>query len=266
MIAWPEKHNVIGVNVSAATYDTALEAVEKAARARISACVTHLAVHGLVEGSQDPDFAEQLAHFNIVAPDGQPVRMALNWLYNAGLPDRCYGPEFTLRVCKAAAEKGIGVYLYGSRPEVVDNMAASLTTRFPGLKIAGAEPSVFRPLTEEEDEALVSRINGSGAGVVFIGLGCPLQEKFAFAHLGRIMAVQICVGAAFDFHAGNKKMAPAWMQRLSLEWLYRLIQEPRRLWKRYLVTNTIFCAKLILQFVGIRKYVRADSFQNNKEN
>ncbi len=247
----PSRYPVIGVSVSAVTYDSALEMVTAAAQARASACVTHLAVHGLVVGSQDAGFRSMLERFDIVAPDGQPVRYALNILHQQQLPDRCYGPEFMLRVCKRMAELGIGVYLYGSHRHVVEALRDNLQARYPGIRIAGCEPSLFRPLTDEEDEALTHRINAVGAGVVFIGLGCPLQERFAFEHKGKINAVQICVGAAFDFHAANKKMAPPWMQKLSLEWLFRLMQEPRRLWRRYLHTNSVFLLKLLSQYISM---------------
>ncbi|MBP8131683.1 MAG: WecB/TagA/CpsF family glycosyltransferase [Candidatus Hydrogenedentes bacterium] len=253
-IAWPPRHNVIGVRVSATTYDGMLEPVLAAARSGVCACVSHLAVHGVVEGSSDPEFRAMLDAFDVVAPDGHPVRHALNLLYHAGLPDRCYGPEFTLRVCGQAAREGIGVYLYGSHQHVVEAMRDNLVARFPQLRIAGCEPSLFRPLTPEEDAALVERVKASGAGVMFIGLGCPLQEKFAHVHRGRIPAVMVCVGAAFDFHAGTKAMAPAWMQRHSLEWLFRLLQEPRRLWRRYLVYNSVFVWRFGLQYCGLRKY------------
>jgi exopolysaccharide biosynthesis WecB/TagA/CpsF family protein len=113
----------------------------------------------------------------------------------------------------------------------------------------GCEASVFRPLTRQEDEELVDRISHSEAGLVFLGLGCPLQEIFAHDHRQLIRAVQICVGAAFDFHGGHKKMAPAWLQENGLEWLYRLSQEPRRLWRRYLVTNSIFLIKIFSQLI-----------------
>ena len=253
-IAWPAKHNVIGVQVSAATYDSALAAVMPAAKAHRSTAVTHLAVHGVVEASKDPDFRKQIAGFDIVAPDGHPVRIALNKLYKANLPDRCYGPDFTLKVCEACAAEGVSIYLYGSRQEVVETMRDNLTARFPGLQVVGCEPSIFRPLTSEEDSELVARINASGAGFVFVGLGCPLQEKFTYTHKGSINAVMIAVGAAFDFHAGKKKQAPKWMQDNSLEWLYRLLQEPGRLWRRYLFTNSAFVWRFTLQYLGLRKF------------
>ncbi|KKL67334.1 hypothetical protein LCGC14_2136020 [marine sediment metagenome] len=251
---WPCKNLVFGVGISATTYDELLESVIEAVKRKRPACISHLAVHGLVTSSQERELRQILNEFDVVAPDGMPVRLALNMLYGAQLPDRVYGPEFTLRVCERAAADGIGVFLYGSYPQVVDDLRANLLKRYPRLRIVGSEPSIFRPLTEAEDKDLVTRINESGAGVVFLGLGCPLQERFAYEHRAKIKAVQICVGAAFDFHSRNKKMAPAWIQRNSLEWLYRLVQEPRRLCGRYLVTNTIFLSKLILQLSGLKKH------------
>lgn len=253
-IIWPRKFAILGINVSATSYEQALATVIQAARQRWPACVTHLAVHGLVEANKDEGLRSALNSFDIVAPDGQPVRLALNLLGNAKLADRCYGPEFMIRVCQHASIEGVGVYLYGSHSSVVEALRHNLANRFPGLRIAGREPSAFRPLTQKEDNELTERINESGAEIVFVGLGCPLQEKFAYDHKDKIKAVQICVGAAFDFHSGNKKMAPAWMQRLSLEWFFRLSQEPRRLWRRYLLTNTIFLSKIFLQLCGFKKY------------
>ncbi|MFP4501129.1 MAG: WecB/TagA/CpsF family glycosyltransferase [Candidatus Hydrogenedentota bacterium] len=253
-IAWPERYNLLGVQVSAATYESALAAVIPAAKAHRSTAQTHLAVHGLVEGSRDPALRRLLDNFDIVAPDGHPVRIGLNKLYNTGLEDRCYGPEFTLLCCAACAKEGIPVYFYGSRLEVVEKMRDNLVAKFPGLDVAGCEPSIFRPLTEAEDAELVQRINDSGAGVVFVGLGCPLQEWFTGEHKGRINAVMIAAGAAFDFHAGMKKQAPQWMRKHSLEWLYRLWSEPGRLWKRYLMTNVIFLWRFMLQRLGLRTY------------
>lgn len=253
---WPGKRNVLGVRVSVTTYQELLECVFQCARVRRPACVTHLAVHGIVTASRNRELWDILNEFEIVAPDGMPVKAALNVLYKTQLPDRVYGPEFTLRVCERAAADGIGVYLYGSYPNVVEALREKMLDRYPKLRVVGYEPSTFRPLTEAEDKDLVMRINKSGAGVIFLGLGCPLQERFAHEHKDKIKAVQICVGAAFDFHSGNKKMAPAWMQRHSLEWLFRILQEPQRLWRRYFVTNTIFLSKFLLQFAGLRKYSR----------
>jgi exopolysaccharide biosynthesis WecB/TagA/CpsF family protein len=253
-VNWPARHDVFGVQVSATTYDQAEAVIIEAARQRRGAVVTHMPVHGLITAATDAKYRECVNRFDIIAPDGQPVRWALNKFHDAGLDDRCYGPELMIRLCRRAAEQHIGVYLYGSTPEVIEKLSRRLLELCPGLKIAGSESPPFRPLSDAERQEVVGRINDSGAGLVFIGLGCPRQDYFAGQTKNEIHAVQLCVGAAFDFHAGNKKMAPAWMQRMSLEWLFRLTHEPGRLWKRYLVTNSIFlmlCAKRLI--AGDRK-------------
>lgn len=250
---WPRKHEVLGIGISATTYDESIAAILAAAQARRSAVVSLHAVHAVVTASRDPALRAKVNQFDLVAPDGQPVRWALNWLYAAGLPERVYGPELMLRLCAAAAGAGVPVYLYGGADDVTPRLVETLLAREPSLRIAGFEAPPFRPLTAEEDAAVVERIERSGAGLVFIGLGCPKQDHFAFDHRERIRAVQVCVGAAFDFHAGVKKMAPAWMQERGLEWLFRLGQEPQRLAGRYLTTNTLFLAKLGVQAITGRR-------------
>src|SRR5439155_7887040 len=152
-----------------------------------------------------------------------------------------------------AAEVGIPIYLYGGTPLVAEKLRANLLGLFPALQIAGWEAPPFRTLRQEEDRDVVERIRQSGAGLVFIGLGCPKQDLFAYDHRQSLNAIQVCVGAAFDFHAGVKKMAPPWMQRRGLEWLYRVCQEPGRLWRRYLITNSIFLMKLALALARRRR-------------
>jgi exopolysaccharide biosynthesis WecB/TagA/CpsF family protein len=214
--------------------------VLNAAQAGQSGLVDFMPAHLLTAVVGDRDLLRKMDDFSIIAPDGQPVRWALNKLYNTGLQDRVYGPETTKRLCAGAADRGIPIYLYGGTEAVLETLTARLKEWFPTLIIAGAEAPPFRPLTPEEDAAAVARINASGAKLVFIGIGSPKQEVFAHAHRDSIHGVQLCVGAAFDFHAGAKKMAPAWMQKRGLEWLFRLTQEPGRLWKRYLVANSTF--------------------------
>ena len=245
VICWPKKFDLFGVAVSSTHYSEALDAIMRAATQNISAIVDHMPVHGLVEASRDPELRSKINRFDIVAPDGQPVRWALNRLYSTQLPDRVYGPELMLRLCQRAAEDRIGVYLYGSMEMVLKQLCIRLRERFPDLQIVGSESPPFRPLTIQEDQAVVERINRSGAGLVFLGLGCPKQEVFAHDHRERIHGVQLCVGAAFDFIAGNKKIAPPWMQKRGLEWLFRLYSEPKRLWRRYFVTNSIFLRKVL---------------------
>ncbi len=242
-LAWPAKYDLFGVRVAASNYDQIVDVVLGAANERLPAVVSLHAVHAIVESIRDPDLLAKVNRFDAVLPDGQPVRWALNHLYGVGLRERVYGPELMLRLCARAADEGIPIYLYGSMPDVMQLLQDKLLAKFPALQIAGAESPPFRLLTRDEDDGVVQRINESGAGILFIGLGCPKQDHFAADHAGRIHPVQVCVGAAFDFHAGTKPMAPAWMQRHGLEWLYRLYREPRRLWRRYCQTNLIFLGK-----------------------
>ena len=165
-------------------------------------------------GSTDESLGGKMNCFDMITPDGQPVRWAMNLLHRTGLRERVRGADLTAAVCRLAAAKQVPVYLYGSTPEVMAAFRESLASRHPGLRLAGAEPHPHRDLTPEEDEAAVRRINASGAGILFVGIGCPRQDLFAYEHRGRIQPVQVCVGAVFDFFAGNKKIAPEWMQRL----------------------------------------------------
>jgi len=252
-ISWPKKFDVFGISVSSIAYDQAVDVIIQAAVRKQAAIVDHMPVHVLIEASSDPTLKRKINQFDIVAPDGHPVRWALNRLHQTNLSDRVYGPELMLRLCQQAEEKKIGVYLYGSQPTVLEKLKRNLLHKFPSLRIVGSEAPPFRPLTPEEDQATITKINQSGAGLIFLGLGGPKQEHFAFDHRESIQGVLLCVGAAFDFHAGTKKMAPTWMQQNSLEWLFRLWCEPNRLWQRYLVTNSIFLSKILRYELGILK-------------
>lgn len=249
---WPDKLPVFGVPISATTYTELADAILRAVRERRQARITAVAVHGLMTAVNDPRHREALAIFDALAPDGQPVRVALNVLHRAGLPDRVRAVDLTLLVCERAAREGVKIFLYGSRPDVVAALRDALHTRFPGIAIVGCEPGAYRPLTASEDEALIARINDSGAGLLLVGLGCPFQEAFVYEHRDRIHAVQMCVGSVFDIVSGKKLNAPLWMQRAGLEWLFRLVQEPGRLWKRYLTTNAQFIGYFVAAVVRRR--------------
>ncbi|HUG68356.1 MAG TPA: WecB/TagA/CpsF family glycosyltransferase [Pirellulaceae bacterium] len=246
VVTWPKKFDVLGVQVSATDYDEAVSAIIGAAQASCSSVVSLHAVHPVVVASGDAKLRAKVNTFEMVGPDGQPVRWALNLLYRTGLKDRVYGPELMIRICERAAACGLPIYLYGSTEAVLRELQINLTQRIPDLVIAGVESPPFRELTAEEAEEVVQRIRASGAAIVFIGLGAPKQDEFAYALRGRLALPLVCVGAAFDFHAGTKRMAPRWMQRRGLEWLFRLVQEPRRLWRRYFITNSLFLFKLML--------------------
>jgi N-acetylglucosaminyldiphosphoundecaprenol N-acetyl-beta-D-mannosaminyltransferase len=241
------KHSVLGVLVDATTYDEATAEVLGAAREHRPFALTALAVHGVMTGVQDHAHGARLNSFDLVTPDGQPVRWALNSLYGAGLTDRVYGPTLTLEVLRGCAAEGLPVYLYGSTTETLDRLVPELTGLLPALKIAGVEPSKFRSAQPGEAEEIAERVRASGARVVLVGLGCPRQEIFAYAMRPLIDAPLLAVGAAFDYHAGQLRKPPAWMQKRGLEWLWRLGLEPGRLWKRYLLLNPAYMARLAAQ-------------------
>jgi N-acetylglucosaminyldiphosphoundecaprenol N-acetyl-beta-D-mannosaminyltransferase len=245
------KKNVLGVAIDVTDYEAAVEDILDAARGRKPFGVTALAVHGLMTGVLDDEQRFRLNALDLVVPDGQPVRWALNWIHKAGLRKRVYGPNLTLEVCKRAEQEGVGVYFYGSTPEILERLQKNLLVRFPRLHVAGTMSSKFRCLTLEEKGQVVEEIGRSGASIVLVGLGCPRQEVWVYEFRECLSCPLLAVGAAFPFLAGSLKQAPQWMQEHGLEWLYRLSREPLRLWKRYLWLNPQFLALLMLQRLGV---------------
>jgi N-acetylglucosaminyldiphosphoundecaprenol N-acetyl-beta-D-mannosaminyltransferase len=243
------KFPVLGVNVHAVDYEYAVSAIVEAAKTLRPFTVSALAVHGVMTGAMDAVHMRRLNGLDLVVPDGQPVRFALWFVHGRRLPDRVYGPELTLRTMAACAREKLPVFLYGSTADVVARFQANMQRRFPDLQVAGCEPSRFRRISHEEAEQIAATIQGSGARVVFVGLGCPRQEVWAFELREMLQMPILAVGAAFDFHAGTLRQAPPWMQRCSLEWFYRLCNEPTRLWQRYIVLNPLYCWKLAGQKV-----------------
>ncbi len=231
---------LFGLDVSIEDYEATTQWLLSAAHARNPVLVEHLAVYNLVTAVRDPSFLQTLRDFDLITADGQPIRVAIRLLYGHRMKDRVTARELMLHLCKAAAREGLGIYLYGDEAGTVNALRARLAEQFAGLAIVGSEPSVFRPLTAAEDAALLQRIHASGAALVFVGLGCPLQERFVWEHRGRLNAIQLCVGSAFKALAGERRIAPRWMQSLALEWLFRLAQDPRRLARRYFVSNIVF--------------------------
>lgn len=235
-----KKYPLFGIIYTATDYEEASVAIVEAARAHKSYGVSALAVHGLITAYNDGPLKDLVNRIDLVVPDGQPVRWALNAFHRAGLKDRVYGPLLTLHVLEKANALGLNVYLFGSTQLTCHRFVQFINSRFPRVKIAGVHADRFREATADEDAEDIRSINDSNAHLVFVGRGCPRQEIWVANHLGKVNAAMMAVGAAFDFHAGTVKQAPAWMQRTGLEWLFRLIQEPRRLWRRYLFTNTQF--------------------------
>ncbi len=247
------KKNVLGVLVDVVDYEAATAQILDAARERRHYAVTALAVHGVMTGVQDKAHNARLNSFDLITPDGQPVRGALNLLHHAGLADRVYGPELTLRVLRQAAAEGLPVYLYGSTEPTLSKLVPALERMFPALKIAGVEPSKFRVVQPGEDAEIADRIRSSGARLVLVGLGCPRQEVFTYAMRPLLDMPRMAVGAAFDYHAGLLRQPPPWMQRAGLEWFWRLGLEPKRLWRRYIILNPAYLSRLAAQKVGLWK-------------
>lgn len=244
--------DVLGVTIAGTSLQSAVGAVIYAAKNRQSMAVSALAVHGLMEAVKDPEFQYRLNELDLVLPDGQPVRWALGWLSGVRIPDRVPGPDLMFEVCRSAAREGLGIFLYGSTADTLSRLGSELLRQIPDLRIDGVQPSRFRAATEVEREADRARIATSGASVVFVGLGCPRQEIWIYENHRELAMPVLAVGAAFDYHAGLLKRSPKWMGRAGLEWLYRLAQEPKRLFGRYARFNTRFVISLTLHKLGIR--------------
>ena len=232
-------------------YEGATAAIIDAAKAEQPFAVSACAVHGIMEAVFSPEQRYRMNHLDMVTPDGMPVRWALDILHKTKLRDRVYGPNLTLHVTEAAAAAGLPIYLYGSTAAVVKDLADALTLKYPGTVIAGAEPSRFTTASPEELDEIAARIRASGAKLCFVGLGCPRQEIWAYSISERVAMPTLCVGMAFDLHAGHVKDAPSWAQGAGFQWIWRLAQEPRRLWKRYLLLNPIYLSLLVAQRVGL---------------
>lgn len=247
------KRDILGVMVDVVDYESAVDQIVSAAKAGRGFAATALAVHGVMTGALDPEQRFRLNQFDLVVPDGQPVRWALNLLHSTRLKDRVYGPALMLALCERSASEGIAIYLYGSNESVLSKLRQQLVERFPTLRIAGAQPSKFRRITPDEKKEIVAAIRGSGARLVFAGLGCPRQEVWAYEFRDALSMPVVAVGAAFDFHAGTVPQAPQGLQKAGLEWLYRFVHEPRRLWRRYALLNPMYVGMVTAQRLGLRR-------------
>ncbi len=248
------KQNVLGVKIDAVDYDFAVSRIIDAARHRKPMGVSALAVHGVMTGVMDDAHRYRLNNLELVVPDGQPVRWALNWLHGTGLIDRVYGPDLMLKTCQAAADKGIPVLLFGGDQQLLDQLSDSLVKKFPSLRIADTLPSKFRTISLDEKMELINTINQSGAGITFVGLGCPRQEVWTYEFKDHLRMPVIAVGAAYSFHAGRVSQAPLFLRRIGMEWFYRLMCEPRRLSRRYVVSNPYYLTLLFCQWTGLRAF------------
>jgi N-acetylglucosaminyldiphosphoundecaprenol N-acetyl-beta-D-mannosaminyltransferase len=245
---------VLGVGVCPVSIPVVLDIVDGWIRSRQPHYVCVTGVHGVMESHRDPELRQIHNEAGLVVPDGMP----LVWLSRLGGhagADRVYGPDLLLACCERSLRYGYRHFFYGGASGVAELLAERLTQRYPGLRVAGTYSPPFRPLTPAEDAAVVDRINGSRADLVWIGLSTPKQERWMYQQRGSLRApVLLGVGAAFDFHAGLKKQAPRWLQRSGFEWLFRLLTEPRRLWRRYLRNNPAFVWNIGLQAAGLRTF------------
>jgi N-acetylglucosaminyldiphosphoundecaprenol N-acetyl-beta-D-mannosaminyltransferase len=231
--------DIIGSPITALSFQDQIDMMVKWGKSNLSKVVCIANVHMLIEAYRNPFFGAVLQNADLVTPDGMPLVWMLR-LLGVGRQDRVAGIDVLEGVCKLSQETGVGVYFLGSQNTVLEKMQCRLNREFPNLKISGMTSLPFRPLTDEEDRTLVHTLNQSGAGLIFVSLGCPTQETWMSQHKGQVSAVMVGLGGAFPVYAGIQKCAPKVIREAGLQWLYRLIGEPRRLWKRYATTIPLF--------------------------
>lgn len=245
--------NVLGVSINAISISDLLESTHEWIENKTYTYICVVPAHSIMDAYYDTDFRDILNSSGLTTPDGMSVVWILK-LRGFKEVSRVYGPDIMLALCQRGVEKKYRHYFYGGEPGVAEVLAAQLTDRYNELQIAGTHSPPFRELTNEEDQEAVEMINSANPDIVWVGLNSPKQERWMTDHLGRIDApVMIGVGAAFDFLSGNKPQAPGWMQRSGLEWLFRFLSEPRRLWPRY-KHYPLFVWLVLLQILGLKKY------------
>jgi N-acetylglucosaminyldiphosphoundecaprenol N-acetyl-beta-D-mannosaminyltransferase len=243
---------ILGIAVSPVTLEGAVSTIEGWIERRTPNYVCVTGAHGVIESRDDPRLRAVHNAAGMVVPDGVPLVFMLKRLGFQAV-SRVYGPDLMRRLTQVSAQKGYRQFYYGGGEGLADRLATTLRCKYPALQVAGTLSPPFRALTEEEDDAAIARINSSAPDIVWVGLSTPKQELWMASHLGRIKApVLVGVGAAFDFLSGTKAQAPAWIQRSGLEWAYRLLQEPRRLWRRYARIVPLFLLLAVVQLVAGR--------------
>ena len=253
----PASVEILGVPLALTDYERTIEWMDATIATGRRGYVCVAAVHTVMACQEDPELRAAVLGSDLTVPDGQPLVWAMNALGH-DLSSRVYGPDLMARYCERAALTGARMFLYGGRNQgALVQLALNLRTRYPGLNIVGGYAPPFRALTGEEEDFVLDEINRSQADVVWVGIGVPKQEKWMAAMRERLRApVLVGVGAAFDFHAGLVSQAPRWMQSMGLEWAYRLLQEPGRLWRRYLRYNPLFVAGFLRQWLAHRRSQR----------
>ncbi len=246
--------NVLGVGISALNLPLARDRIFEAITARRKGYVTITGVHGVMEAQDDPALKTIFNRSFLTTPDGMPM-VWMGWCDGRHEMDRVYGPDLMLLLCDEGRERGVRHFFYGGNDGVAETLSERLQARFPGLEVAGCYTPPFRPLDAKEESNLEALLERTRPDLLWVGLSTPKQERFMAQYLERLpVPIMIGVGAAFDFHAGLTRQAPLWMQRSGLEWLYRLFQEPRRLWRRYLRNNPRFVLQSLLQKTGCRDF------------
>lgn len=250
----PKRINVLGVGISEIDPPLALEHVRHAIATRTKGYVTVTGVHGVSECQEDEALRDLHNRSFLSTPDGMPM-VWIGWLEGSDVIRRVYGPDMMLDVVKAGVAQGWRHFLYGGGPGLAERVKANLETRFPGVQVVGTYTPPFRPLNEAEEAELTAMVAAARPDCFWVGLSTPKQERFMASYLPKLDAtLMFGVGAAFDLNTGTVPQAPKFLQRIGLEWLYRLVKEPRRLWKRYLKNNPLFIARFLLQRTGLRRY------------
>lgn len=249
-----EKKSIINFSVSIGKYQQLIDVITDLARKRVSSAVYFANVHMFIEAYKNKFFLEQINKADIVTPDGQPIVWVLRLLYGVK-QDRVAGMDALLDLLKRMEVENLPVYFYGGTQEMLDKTEIYIKQKYPNLRVAGLYSPPFRSLTEAEEYEIAAKINAASPSIVFVFLGCPQQEKWVATMKGKINAVMAAIGGALPVAIGMKKRAPKWMRNFGLEWLFRFFQEPRRLFKRYLTTNSLFVWLMVKEFLRVKLWV-----------
>jgi N-acetylglucosaminyldiphosphoundecaprenol N-acetyl-beta-D-mannosaminyltransferase len=246
-----EYADVLGVRVSAVNMDQSIELAERWIAAGNPGYVCVTGVHGVMEAQRDPELRRILNRAAINLPDGMPMTW-VGRLQGRAAMDRVFGPDFMAEMCRVSVERGYRNFLYGGKPGVAERLRDALQQRFPGLEVVGTYTPPFRPLNAQEERELLVQVAQARPHILWVGLSTPRQEKFMARFVDRLhVPLLVGVGAAFDFHTGGIRDCSRWIKRAGLQWLHRLLQDPRRLWKRYLINNSSFVWRITCRLLGL---------------
>lgn len=252
-LTFNDRIRVVSLTPNVLNVGSAIAAIDSLVRKGVGGVVCFSTVHMVMESHDDPAFGNKVNAANLIVPDGMPLVWMQRW-QGRREAQRIRANDLMIALCEYAADSDMTVGFYGGKQEVIDSIKARAGRELPDLKIVYAYSPPFRPLTDDEDAAVVDEINAAAPDILFMGLGCPKQENWMSAHRDRLKTVMLGVGASFDFYAGNIRECPDWIGSLGLEWLFRLTQEPKRLWRRYLILNPRFMILALMQLTGIKKF------------